>query len=176
MKPALALSALAAIGASALGQSASHTPQLLRTQTAFNIVVHLPFADAAHVFGPEGERAWAGTHWDPHFIYPQPAHDEQDAVFTIQHGSFTAVWINTLFDIEAGHLQYSYFIPDVMVTSIDVRLTAVDSSITQVRVVYTRTALTTSGNEHVTSFTEVDKAAGRSWQSAIDLYIATLKP
>ncbi len=46
---------------------------LLHIRTAFDLVVHLPYEKAAPLFGPEGERAWAGKHWDPKFIYPQPA-------------------------------------------------------------------------------------------------------
>ena len=71
------ISAATAISASTLAQSPA--PHLLRTQTAFDIVVHLPYAEAAPLFGPEGERPWAGKHWNPQFLYPQPAHDEQGA-------------------------------------------------------------------------------------------------
>src|SRR5579863_974051 len=122
MKPAFAttaaiITATTAIGASAFTQSPA--PQMLRTQTAFDLVVHLPYAEAAPLFGPEGERPWAGKHWDPHFLYPQPPRDEQGAVFTVQHGSVTAVWVNTLFDLESRHFIYAYFIPDIMVTTID---------------------------------------------------------
>ncbi|MGA9587604.1 MAG: hypothetical protein WBQ95_19900, partial [Terracidiphilus sp.] len=158
MKPAIAATAAvitvaAAIAAAALGQSPAPFAQLLRTQTAFDIVVHLPYTEAAPLFGPEGERPWAGKHWDPQFLYPQPAHDEQGAVFTIHHGPVTAVWINTLFDLEGHHIQYVYFIPDIMVTTIDVRFTPTSPTSTQVHVVYTRTALTPEGNDHVTNFT-----------------------
>ena len=171
MKPGFAITAAAALGVSAFGQSAS--TQLLRTQTAFDMTVHLPYADAAPLFGPEGERPWAGKHWNPQFLYPQPAHDEQNAVFTVQHGPVTAVWVNTLFDLEARHFIYAYFIPGIMVTTIDVRFTATDPKATQVHVVYTRTALTTEGNDHVTAFTEADKTAARDWQQAIDSYLAS---
>jgi hypothetical protein len=181
MKPTLATAAAvittaAAIGTTALSQSAAPSTQLLRTQTAFDIVVHLPYAEAAPLFGPEGERPWAGKHWDPNFLYPQPAHDEQGAVFTIHHGSVTAVWVNTLFDLEAHHFQYAYFIPDIMVTAIDVRFNPVDANSTSVHVVYTRTALTPEGNDHVTTFTATDKTAAKDWQQSIDTYLATRKP
>src|ERR1700751_2181137 len=110
MKTVIVLAAAAALSASTFGQSAPAS-QLLRTQTAFDIIVRLPYAQAAPLFGPEGERPWAGKHWDPQFLYPQPAHDEQGAVFTVHHGPVTAVWVNTLFDLEARHFIYAYFIP-----------------------------------------------------------------
>lgn len=175
MKSAIAITAAAALGTAAFAQSVP-VPQLLRTQTAFDLAVQLPYAQAAALFGPEGERSWAGKHWNPQFLYPQPARDEQNAVFTVQHGPVTAVWVNTLFDLEGRHFIYAYFIPGIMVTTIDVRFTATDANSTSVRVVYTRTALTAKGNEHVTAFTASDKTASHDWQTAIDTYLATRRP
>jgi hypothetical protein len=175
MNPALTVSA-AALAASAFAQTPVTSPSLLRTQTAFDIVVRLPYAEAAPLFGPEGERPWAGKHWNPQFLYPQPARDEQGAVFTIQHGPVTAVWVNTLFDLEAHHFQYVYFIPEIMVTTIDVHFTPSNSTTTEVHVLYTRTALTAEGNNHVATFTATDKTAAHDWQNSIDAYLATRKP
>jgi hypothetical protein len=176
MKPpplAIQIAAAAVLGTSALAQSAK--PQLLRTQTAFDLSVNLPYAEAAPLFGPEGERAWAGKHWDPHFLYPQTPHDEQGAVFTIQHGPFTVTWVNTLFDFEARHFQYAYFIPDIMITTIDVRFTPTDPTTSQVHVLYTRTALTPEGNEHVNTLTANDRSAAHDWQQAIDAYLGSVE-
>ena len=176
MKPALTIAAAAAIGVSALAQSpAVPSSQLLRTETAFDLTVGLPYPEAAPLFGPEGERLWAGKHWDPQFVYPQPPHDEQGAVFTVQHGPVTAIWVNTLFDLEKRHFIYAYFIPGIMATTIDVRFTSASADATKVHVVYTRTALTTEGNDHVTAFTAADKSAAHEWQQAIDAYLASRK-
>ncbi len=176
MKHAIVIATAADLGASALGQSAAPSAQLLRTQTAFDLTVRLPYAEAAVLFGPEGERAWAGKHWDPQFLHPQPAHDEQGAVFTIQHGPITVTWVNTLYDLEARHFIYAYFIPGIMVTTVDVRFTLTGAATTGVHVVYTRTALTSEGNDHVAAFTADDKSAAHDWQQAIDSYLASRKP
>jgi hypothetical protein len=144
--------------------------------SSFDLTVHASYARTAPLFGPQGERAWAGKHWHPEFLHPQPARDVEGAVFTIQHGPFKAVWVNTLFDIEARHFQYVYFLPDIMVTVIDVRFKPVSASETAAHVVYTRTAITPDGNEHVTAMSEGDKTAGAEWQQAIDKYLAESKP
>lgn len=147
----------------------------MRITTSFDLSVAASYAKTAPLFGPEGERAWAGKHWDPQFIHPQPAHDEQGAVFTVKHGPYTAVWVNTLFDVEARHFQYVYFLQNLMVTTIDVQFKPVDASTTQVHVTYTRTAVTPEGNEHVTAMSEGDKTAGKDWQQAIGEYLAERK-
>jgi hypothetical protein len=172
----LALPVLAQSPASALAQSpAAESSPLLHLSASFDLVVHAPYAVTAPLFGPEGERPWAGKHWNPQFIHPQPAADVEGAVFTIQHGPFHATWVNTLFDVAGRHFQYVYFMPDVMVTVIDVRFNPVSANETAVHVVYTRTALTQDGNEHVAAMNQDDKTAGKEWQEAIEEYLARAK-
>ena len=167
MKPAI-LFASAALAASALGQSSP----LTRIQTRFDFVVHAPLDQAMPLFGPEGERAWAGIHWDPQFLFPQPAADVEGAVFTVAHGPLNAVWVNTLFDQQARHFQYVYFLPGIMVTVIDVRFAPCESNATTVSVTYTRTALTPQGNEHVKAMSDNDKTSGPDWEHAIAAHLA----
>ena len=174
MNRTLAITAAAVLSTAAVGQSTNASP-LARTRTAFDLVVPLPYAQAAPLFGPEGERGWAGKHWNPQFLYPQPAHDEQGAVFTVQHGPVTATWVNSLFDLEARHFIYTYFVPGIMVTTVDVTFAPADAG-TKVHVTYTRTSLTPEGNHHVATFTASDKTAARDWQQAIDTFLATRKP
>jgi hypothetical protein len=165
-----ALILFCALTVSAAAQTAPEP--LMHTQTIFTLNVHEPYEKALILFGPEGERAWAGKHWDPQFAWPQPAQDIEGAVFTIQHGPFTAVWVNTAFDVATGHLQYVYVIPGIMATTIDLHLHAEDAS-THVTVVYTRTALTPQGNTHVKAMTEGDRTAGADWQKALDDQLAS---
>jgi hypothetical protein len=157
----------------ALGQTAPVAREtLLHTQSSFALIVHASFAETAPLFGPEGERVWAGKHWDPQFVYPLPAHDSEGAVFTVKHGPFTAVWINTRFDLDAKHFQYVYFLSNLMVTTIDVRFTSLGPDTTRVNVTYTRTAIAPEGNEHIQAMSEDDKSAGGEWQQSIDRYLA----
>jgi hypothetical protein len=64
-----------------------HTPtQFAHVNNTFRFEAAAPLARVAPLFGPEGERCWAGKHWDPQFVYPQPARDLEGAVFTVRHG------------------------------------------------------------------------------------------
>jgi hypothetical protein len=166
----------AAIALTACARTPAAGPAPLQhVMTTFDLMVNAPYAIAAPLFGPEGERAWAGRHWNPEFIYPQPARDEEGAVFTIQHGHMKAVWVNTLMDTPAQHFQYVYVLPDIMVTVIDVRFKVISPDATGVNVVYTRTALTPGGNEHVSAMSADDKTAGKEWEQAISAYLAQQK-
>ena len=162
--------------AAAAGMGAAASRNRLRLQPAIfcvfapllNSLSTRLYADTAPLFGPEGERAWVGKHWDPKFLHPQPAHDEEGAVFTVQRGPVNEVWVNTLFDVEGRHFHYVYFMADMLVTTVDVRFKPIDASKTQVNVVFTRTALTPAGNERVTAMSETDKSADKVWSQKID--------
>jgi hypothetical protein len=148
----------------------------MHIETTFEVLVHAPYAETADLFSPEGERAWAGDHWDPQFLYPFPAKDKQGAVFTISHGAVHAVWVVAQHDLEARHFQYVYFIPELLVTTIDVRFQSLDSKTTLVTVTYARTAVSLDGDEHVRSMSESDQTAGKEWQEAIDQYLKSREP
>jgi hypothetical protein len=149
-------------------QSAS--PALAHVSNSFQFVVHAPFNRTAPLFGPDMERQWSGDHWNPTFLYPQPSKDVQGAIFTVQHGQKTSTWVNTVFDLTGGRMQYVHFIPDILVTTIDVHLTPVDKATTRVDVTYVRTALQAIANEDVRELGEKDRESGPEWQQAIETY------
>jgi hypothetical protein len=95
------------------------------------------------------------------------------AVFQVRHGHHQSTWVNTAFDLEQGHIQYVYVIPDMMVTLIDLHLSKPTAENTAVRVAYERTALSTAANEHVREFGEADKNNGKTWGGDIERYLAT---
>jgi hypothetical protein len=142
-----------------------------RVRSSFQFKLSAPLKRTAPLFGPEGERCWAGQHWDPQFLYPQPAKDIHGAIFTVQHGSLKSVWVNTLFDLSGGRIQYVSFIPDALVSTVDVRLTALKRAITGVEVTYTRTALSAAANDHVHALAASDSKSGPQWQEAIQACI-----
>jgi hypothetical protein len=142
--------------------------QPVHVNHSFQLLVRAPLARAATLFGPDGERCWAGAHWNPEFLYPQPGKDVQGAVFTIQHGPHKSVWVNTLFDPAAGRMQYVSFIPDRLVSVVDVRLTPVTPSSTRVEVSYARTALDPAANDDVEALGNSDSKSGPDWQQAIE--------
>jgi hypothetical protein len=138
----------------------------------FEFTVHAPYSVTAPLFGPEGERGWAGVEWDPHFLYPQPAEDKQGAVFTVHHGHHRSYWINTARDVEGHHFQYVYFIPDVMATLIDVNFSELDPANTQVKVDYERTALDADANRQVRELGNSDGKNGAEWGKAVNDYLS----
>ena len=44
------------------------SPSMAHVSNSFSFTVDAPLRDAAPLFGPEGERAWAGEDWKPQFV------------------------------------------------------------------------------------------------------------
>ena len=133
---------------------------------SFEFLIEAPLPEAAPLFGPEGERAWAGAEWDPRFLHPSPAGDIEGAVFTTTHGPQRSVWVNTQFDLTQGRIQYVVFLPGVMTTTITVRLSA-HGARTRASVTYARTALSPEANDRVAEASRNDATKGPEWRDAI---------
>lgn len=144
---------------------------LAHVSNSFAFTVNAAVPDAAPLFGPEGERVWAGDDWDPQFVFPVPARDVEGAVFTVRHGEHSAVWVNTLFDVANGRMQYVYVLADLLATTIDVRLHAIGATRTKVDVTYVRTALRPEASEHAVMMGKYDSEQGPVWESKINAYL-----
>ena len=147
---------------------------LAHTHTEFSFTAHASFERTAPLFGADEERKWAPD-WNPKFIYPVPAHDQQGMIFQVAHGELTSTWVNTAFDLSGGHFQYAYVLANTMVTLIDIHLTRDGQHKTSVNVVYERTALSPEANEHVRHFAKGDQKAEAEWEKQINGYFEKLR-
>ncbi len=144
--------------------------------STFHFEVHAPFSRVATLFGPESEKTWAGPNWQPTFLYPVPAHDTQGAVFTVPHGPHTSIWVNTVYDVPTGRMQYVAIIPDIVASVIDVHVTSTSPTQTAVDVTYTRTALDPAANNDVRTLAHHHAASGPAWQTSIEQSFAPATP
>ena len=168
------LTGLVGIIACASLHAQADSAALVHTRVEFHFVANAPLEQAASLFGADEERKWAPG-WDPEFLYPVPARDQPGMVFRIEHPHHSAVWVNTAFDLENGHIQYTYVLNDAMATMIDLHLTRESSQTTGVSVVYERTALIPEANEHVRHFADGDKKAQKEWEEQINGYLGKVK-
>jgi hypothetical protein len=165
----LALTALIPLLASVCGHAQEPASTLTHTRNEFSFTVDAPFEQVVPLFGANEERKWAHD-WDPQFVYPSPARDQQGEVFTVAHGHYSSVWINTALELTTGHIQYAYVLNDAMATLIDIHATRQGPQKTGVTVVYERTALIPDANEHVQHFAKGDENAGKEWEEAMNAY------
>jgi hypothetical protein len=143
---------------------------LAHTHAAFRFTVAGSYAEVFPLFGAYEERKWAKG-FDPQFLYPVPAHDQQGMVFTTVQDSLNRIWTNTCFDAATGHVQYVYWIADAMTAFIDIHVTSSGPRATQVEVVYERTALTLEANERVLEMARHDANSGSHWAEMINNFL-----
>lgn len=165
---ALVASAVAPICCHAQGNV---NPALAHTHNQFNFTAKAPYERVFPLFGALEEKTWAEG-WNPQFVYPSPAHDQQGMVFTVERAGVSSVWTNTAYDESAGHVQYAYFVDDAMITLVDIHLTRAGATKTKVEVVYERTSLKSEANDHVYRFAKEDAESGPGWETAINSYLA----
>jgi hypothetical protein len=149
---------------------------VVHVENGFEFTAHSPYKTVAPLFGASAERAWGEGQWNPKFLYPSPEHDTFGEVFTVAHGHLRSVWVNSAFDLEKGHVQYVYVIPDAQAVLIDIHLEEEGPSTTGVKVVYQRTALNPRFNAHVTETGNRDREMGKEWQTAIDATLQGITP
>jgi len=141
----------------------------VHTREQFEFIADAPLDVAWPLFGADAERAWAPD-WDPIFIWPGAAADQEGMVFKVGQGDHTAVWVNTALDRAANRIQYVYVIPDLVVTVITLRLSR-SGPATHVAVTYERTALADAAGEAVNQMAGRDKMAGPEWAQQINQYL-----
>ena len=132
----------------------------MRETTEFTFEVNAPYDKVAPLFGADEERRWAKG-WAPRFIHPDPAADVEGAVFLVE----TIVWVNTIFDLKNGRVQYVNFNPEGVATRIDIHITG--SASTTVRVLYERTAVAAGAEDLVRKLGEDDRKKAPEWKAAV---------
>jgi hypothetical protein len=152
------------------GGSAAMNSGRVHTEEKFAFTAKGTMAEVAPLFGADKERVWSPG-WNPKFIHPVPAADEQGMVFSVAHDHLKSVWVNTELDLQHGRIQYVYVIPDALATVITLRLKP-DGNQTQVEVDYERTALSAEADGHVRHLADGDRASGPEWEKQVNEYLA----
>lgn len=156
-----------------LGGATSPGAVRVHTEEKFVFTARAPMDEVAPLFGADKERVWAQG-WNPQFVHPMPAADQQGMVFTVAHEHLKAAWVNTEFDLKNGRAQYVYVIPDALVTVITLQLTP-EGNQTRVTVQYDRTSLSAETDAHVRHLADGDRTSGPDWEKKVNGYLETVR-
>ena len=116
------------------------------------------------MFGPLGERAWAGPDWNPEILWADGPGDREGMVFR-QRGE---VWVNVRFDAREHVAEYVRF-GELVVTRIRVELTDRGDDTCAANVRYDWIALSEEGNVEVVKRRE---AMTIDWEDAVNAALA----
>jgi hypothetical protein len=165
--PRIAMHLHAALHGAQGGVSAG--AERVHTEEKFAFTARGQMEEVAPLFGADKERVWSPG-WNPKFVHPVPATDEEGMVFTVAHDHLKAAWVNTEFDLKNGRIQYVYMIPDVLVTVITLRLRP-EGDHTQVEVEYDRASLSAEADAHVRHMAAGDRTSGPEWEKQVNGYL-----
>ncbi len=170
--PFPALSGLALAAALAAGPPVPGTVPQYRRE--FTFVIRTEPRLALELFGADGERVWAGPHWNPRFLLPLAPRDQEGAVFVVSPPKGQPILgTTTVFDREAHRVRHVLVRGHDSVTVIDIRLSAAGPGESRVVVTYERTALHGGAEDEVRALSADDAAQAAEWQAAIDAYLSS---
>ena len=112
--------------------------------------------------------------WNPKVVYSNSGLVEKDCIFITSHGDDNFVWVVTDYDIEKGHVEMVYLIPNVLVTKLEIRLTPISKEITKAEITYSKTSLVEIGEKVLEKFTKEEyDIMMDSWEKAMNHYLKT---
>ncbi len=125
------------------------------------------------LYCPVRELEWC-ENWNPKVVYSNSGLAEIDCIFTTSHGETDVVWIVTDYDIEKGHVQMFYHVPEVLVTKLEIQATPITEDITKVVLMYSKTSLSETGDKVLEEFTKEEyDIMMDSWEKAMNHFLTT---
>lgn len=149
-----------------------------RVSRSHRIVLNDSLQNVFCLFTPEEEKKWAAG-WQYKLVYPPSAKTEHNLIFTTHthsHKQDDAIWIISKYTPETSEIEYYRIEPEIKIGFIQIQCSESPDNNTIAEISYTYTALSESGNEFVSNFTEdYYQNFINSWQNAINYYIKTGK-
>jgi hypothetical protein len=129
------------------------------------IQLRRPAARAMTLFTPEGERAWAGPHWDPR--YPAPDRTLGDGAVFLTEREATAT-VGVMVEHLPHRVRYVRVTPDVYAGTVTVAVIESGAEDCRVEVTYDLTALSERGASDLDRFGTHYDAEIDGWATAIN--------
>lgn len=125
------------------------------------------------LYCPIRELDWC-ENWNPKIVYSNSGLVEKDCIFITPHGESDMVWIVTDYDTKKGHVEMFYHVPDVLVTKLEIQVTAITENKTKVVLTYSKTSLSELGDKIINEFTKKEyDIMMNSWEQAMNHYLKT---
>ena len=129
--------------------------------------------DIMPLYCPVREVDWC-ENWNPKAVYSNSGVVEKDCIFITSGGKKNIVWVATDYNIEKGHVEMFYHIPEVLVTKLEIQVTAISEATTKAVLTYSKTSLGKMGDKILDEFTNEDyDIMMDSWEKAMNHYLET---
>jgi len=144
-----------------------------RVSHTYTQTINAGIKDIMPLFCPVRELDWCES-WNPKVVFSQSGLVEKDCIFITEQGETEVVWIVTDYDINKGHVEMFYHVPEVLITKLEIQLSAINSKQSKAVITYSKTSLSTLGNKLLNAFTkESYDTMMDSWEKAMNHYLRT---
>lgn len=128
------------------------SPSPTHVERTGSFVLPLPRDDAFPLFTAEGERSWVPG-WDPQYLHPPHASNDEGTVFRTGHGGEETWWLVLRHDPAEAAATYARITPGSRLGTVHVRCAELGPSETLVTVTYALTATSDSGERTLRAMT-----------------------
>jgi hypothetical protein len=141
-------------------------------ERSHTISLPLSAADALPLFTPKGEMDWVPG-WAPDFVHPPSGETEAGMVFRTGAGEDLTLWSCTDWEPWRGRVRYARVTPASRFGFVEVECRGESAESCAVRVRYTYTALSVTGEEILEKLTDAAFAAMiEEWRALVLAYLA----
>ena len=152
---------------------AAEAGALHQATESFTIVLKGSIAEVTPLFGPVREAEWAPS-WKPRFIHSAEGGQHEGTVFrTIGSNGREQLWLLAAYDEKAGRVEYVFFVPDVAINEVKIRVVPDSEQQCRATITYRHSALGPAGNEEVAKLDSHWAEEQRvHWEKAINTVLA----
>ncbi|KJF42091.1 hypothetical protein [Draconibacterium sediminis] len=144
-----------------------------RVSHAYVQTIHGKMEEILPLYCPVRELDWC-ENWNPKTVYSNSGLVEKDCIFITPDGETDVVWIVTDYDTEKGHVEMFYHVPQVLITKLEIQVTALSENKTEIVLTYSKTSLSEKGDKILEKFTKEEyDIMMDSWEKAMNHYLAT---
>ncbi len=144
-----------------------------RVSRTYEQKINGTFKEIMPLYCPVRELDWVES-WNPQIVYSNSGLVEKDCVFITPNGNDDVVWIVTDYDIEKGHVEMFYHVPNILVTKLEIQLTQLTETQTEAVLIYSKTSLSKEGDKVLADFTRENyEIMMDSWEKAMNHYLKT---
>ena len=141
---------------------------LAQQSQSFTISIDASVVEATQLFGPVRETEW-NPGWRPAILHPEGGAQRPGVVFTQGASDHSQLWTLTDYDEQAGRVAYVIVEPGLMISEIQIRVSANGPGRSRAMVMERRSALSESANQLVSVLTAPWAVNQRQhWEAAIN--------
>lgn len=143
-----------------------------RAQSVQTIGISAPLEKVFPLLCPEREKEWLDG-WAYNMIFSDTGFAEDGCVFTTGPQGKNTVWVVSVYDPDAGRIEFTRFHIDLAVDRLALRVYSTTNTSSEIEVSYTVTSLSEGSNDYAEQLCKTHEQKWRFVGKALDHFVRT---